>query len=109
MSKTSILIRDMEMPASCIECRFGREVNYSGDFKEKCLINDKCGYVSVRKPRLHTCPLISIPTPHGRLIDADEIEYENWYLEETGESYKMVSKDDIDGMSAIIEAEGREE
>lgn len=58
MSKTSILIKDMEMPASCIECRFGREVNYSGDFKEKCLVNDKYGYVSVRKPRLDTCPLI---------------------------------------------------
>ena len=43
--------------------------------------------------------------PHGKLIDADEIEYENWYLDGTGESYKMVGKDDIDGMSAIIEAE----
>jgi hypothetical protein len=44
--------------------------------------------------------------PNARLIDANMIEYENWYLEETGESYKMVCKDDIDGMSAIIEAEG---
>lgn len=47
--------------------------------------------------------------PHGKLIDVDMIEYENWYLDETGENYKMVGKDDIDGMSAIIEAEGGEE
>jgi hypothetical protein len=57
------------------------------------------------KSRPDWCPLIKVKTPHGKLIDVDNIEYENWYLEETGESYKMVCKDDIDGMSAIIEAE----
>lgn len=51
---------------------------------------------------------IEIKTPHGKLIDADMIEYENWHLEETGKNYKMVGKDDIDGMPAIIEAEGAE-
>lgn len=69
----SVLIKGMKMPDSCIACKFGREVNYTGDFEEKCLINDKCGYVSVRKPRLDTCPLVEVKTPHGRLIDADAV------------------------------------
>ena len=70
---SSVLIRGMKMPDSCIACKFGRETNYAGDFKEKCLINGKCGYVSVRKPRLHTCPLVKIETPHGRLGDLDAL------------------------------------
>ena len=104
MSKTSILIRDMEMPASCIECRFGREVNYSGDFEEKCLANDKCGYVSVRKPRLDTCPLVEIKTPHGRLIDADKLsnqKYENIWTNRL-----IIDADDLDDAFTVIEAEG---
>lgn len=63
-------------------------------------------YAPYGEGRPDWCPLVEVKTPHGRLIDVDNIEYENWYLEETGETYKMVGKNDIDGMLAIIEAEG---
>ena len=50
--------------------------------------------------KLPDCPLIEIPTPHGRLIDADKLEYE---LREFGH-YK-VDKAEIDSSETIIEAE----
>ena len=61
------------------------------------------------KERLYNCPLVEIPTPHGRLKDVDRIEYENVYFEDVGESYEMVGKDDIDELPAVIEAEGETE
>lgn len=60
------------------------------------------------KERLYDCPLIELP-PHGRLIDADKIEYENLYIDDAGKSYEMVGKDDIDELPTVIEAEGSEE
>ena len=83
---------------------------------EVCPCNDdnwRCGatgeyfdYDDMYERRRDNCPLVEIPTPHGRLIDADKIEYEKLYIDDVGKSYEMVGKDDIDGMSAVIEAEG---
>lgn len=73
-----VLIKGMEMPDSCIACKFGKETNYAGDFEEKCLVNDKCGYVSVRKPRLETCPLAEIS------LDKEQMEVVNKMLKERG-------------------------
>ena len=119
MSKSSVLIRGMEIPKNCEECVAGMyEYN---DNDERCFV---CGFIKSQHPwecehveidgidttkaRADFCPLIEVQ-PQARLIDANMIEYENWYLEEAGESYKMVCKDDIDGMSATIEADGETE
>ena len=66
------------------------------------------------------CPLVEIPTPHGRLIDADKLMmpladwwYSSFGQEETDEAkairavMQQVEKS-IDEMT-VIEAEGREE
>ena len=66
----SILIKDMEMPKSCAECRFCGEYCYAkGDENKHSKL---------------PCPLVSVP-PHGRLIDADVFTelmfndpYQNW-------------------------------
>ena len=55
----SILIRDMEMPKNCAECKIVCSV-------EKAEENPYKG----RQP---SCPLIEVPK-HGRLIDADAFE-----------------------------------
>ena len=99
----SILIKGMEMPNSCVACRFGKETNYLGDFEEKCLVNGKCGYVSVKKPRLDTCPLTEIKEPHGRLIDADEM-IRIW----DGSTIEGSVKPLINARPTVIEAEGSE-
>lgn len=50
----SVLIKGMEMPERCESCPFE---DFGG-----------CMFRVTRSE----CPLIEVPTPHGRLIDADE-------------------------------------
>lgn len=74
----SVLIRDMEMPRSCAECRFleGEAMDGLCHASEKWLDDDDYflwfqyseGDIDDSKPA--NCPLIEIP-PHGRLIDAE--------------------------------------
>lgn len=58
----SVLIKGMEMPHSCASCLW--------EFQNYCyLINDRVESCD----RNTKCPLVELPTPHGRLIDADEL------------------------------------
>lgn len=58
----SVLIKGMEMPKNCKECRF---CFYDRKYEPMCLLlNGKRGKSD--------CPLVEIP-PHGRLIDADAL------------------------------------
>lgn len=52
----SILIRGMKMPKACDDC---------------IVPLSKCDFL---QKRADDCPLIEIPTPHGRLIDEDNIK-----------------------------------
>ena len=99
----SVLIKGMEMPSGCYTC----PIIYSEDgaFDFECPFNsyfhwhnaeDVINYIP------DSCPLIEVPTPHGRLIDADEIEkcVHEWY--DVGE---YVFADTIRNADTIIEAE----
>jgi len=55
----SVLIRGMEMPTSCAECRFNGVYCYAK--------GDENQYSKL------PCPLVPVP-PHGRLIDADALK-----------------------------------
>lgn len=63
-----VYIRDMEMPKECEFCFL----------VEKCeqrhyeMMKDEDGDYMLRLVK-DNCPLVEVPTPHGRLIDADEI------------------------------------
>lgn len=58
----AILVEGIDMPKNC----------------DKCPLNSTCVY-SLYMPLYHTekrhsdCPLIEVPEPHGRLIDADAL------------------------------------
>jgi hypothetical protein len=83
----SVLIKVMEMPKCCEECA-ARAYEYN-DNDERCFV---CGFIKSQHPwecehveidgidttkaRADFCPLISIPTPHGRLILENGEEYE---------------------------------
>lgn len=55
----SVLIKNMTKPNDCFDCIFSDE-------ESRCMFGcDMFGR--------DDCPLIEVPTPHGRLIDADEI------------------------------------
>lgn len=85
----SVIVKGMEMPKAC----------HAG-----CPLTDRDAFTCVvtgkdivwgdedtltRCPSF--CPLVEIPTPHGRLIDADHIvqyqlfdpEHEEWYMHES--------------------------
>ena len=109
----SVLIKGMEMPKSCGDCNF-----YYTDYEEGtaiCLATS-C-YVTPRQynkgNRDSDCPLVEIPTPHGRLIDADTVEerlQKYWYEEYPNQeaSYHRAFMDSnacVKDLPTIIEAE----
>ena len=63
----SILIKGMEMPKHCWQCAF------HDDLDECILLNQSCMVVWGESKRIEDCPLVEVPTPHGRLIDADAL------------------------------------
>lgn len=98
----SILIKGMEMPRDCEECRFSEVIDGLGCIVTHLVILRRYGQ---DKPKW--CPLIEVPTPHGRLIDADKLpvvdffDNENWYT--------IIHKESIDAAPTIIEAEEGED
>ena len=71
----SILIKGMKMPKKCKQCWF-----FGTD-------SARVGYCYLLKGELplpdgvpQDCPLIDVPTPHGRLIDADALMEDGWEL-----------------------------
>ncbi len=78
----SILIKGMEMPKNCNECKFGTWSNLHQtaackrhDF-EPCFKDHSREYMD---KRADFCPLVEVPAPHGDLIDRDALnigEYE---------------------------------
>ena len=55
----SILIKGMEMPENCDTCPLSKWDSTNEKFY--CIFDN--------------CPLVEVPTPHGRLIDADALDY----------------------------------
>lgn len=115
----SILIRGMEMPASCLSCPHnehgtihewelycGLTGDYIGHWDDKSLNNGH---------RPDWCPLVEVPTPHGTLIDSDEIievqmfdeMYEEWTLKTMSVAEYLAFAADMP--PTIIEAEEGEE
>lgn len=106
----SVLIKGIEIPKNCLECMFRmsywkRALTPSGEiFTYGCMLNGK--EINTLEKRCKDCPIVELPTPHGRLIDADEIEkcVHEWY--DVGE---YVFADTIRNADTIIEAEVSEE
>ena len=67
----SILIKGMEMPKMCDYCKFHEPFL---DFAYCDLGEMDMEYKDIANCRHPNCPLVEIPTPHGRLIDADELK-----------------------------------
>lgn len=69
----SILIKGMEMPKNCSGC----PLNYD---QMACKVTGTRWWSDTMvlmgfdsdKEKLYDCPLVEIPTPHGRLIDVDD-------------------------------------
>lgn len=69
----SILIKGATLPDSCWDCEadFAYQIGCElwQDYEEFC------------ERRHPNCPLVEIPTPHGRLIDRDDIYIGRWDID----------------------------
>ena len=110
----SILIKGMEMPKNCWECSLS---DIDDDFGRCCLYS---GIACLTIGRQDNCPLVEIPTPHGRLGDLDAL-WDRMYKYIDNEGAKMpfgyddfmIHRDSacelIEDAPTVIEAEGSEE
>lgn len=83
----SILIRGMEMPTSCVNCRFS---GFGGLRNERvvCMHTGSNAYMN-EVQYLDDCPLVPVP-PHGALIDRDDFFAT---CPELVDGYKRISDD----------------
>jgi len=102
----SVLVKGMEMPENCRDCEFW--CMYRNSHRMYCKsINRQLEADEeneIGKKRLSDCPLIEVPVPHGRLIDADAL------LEDVRKNSVSYSADDfahewVDVQPTVIEAE----
>lgn len=114
----SVLVKDMDMPKCCIECSCCRHDNWNGETAHQCNVSlitfsaEDENWIYDQRP--NWCPLVEIPTPHGRLIDTDAV---NKAMDERIEKLKddksiyeasCVSTALDMFAPTVIEAEGRE-
>lgn len=90
----SVMIKGMEMPKNCMEC----DLHFTArGLDEECIFfNDTVEDCTER--RLYRCPLVEIPTPHGRLIDENELLRHKYGFSQTA---RVIIKT----TDAVIEAE----
>ena len=98
----SILLSDMTIPKSCNDCRFS-DLFGSDFWCFVCSKRIKHSFLEEPDYKYEKCPLIEISTPHGRLIDADKIEYHFDVNENTAmEGCEFVTKGEIDRVPTIL-------
>lgn len=75
----SVLIKGMDLPKSCATCKLiCQDTAYKISTFEQvityfCKGLDENNVIQNTLIKLPNCPLVEIPTPHGRLIDADRL------------------------------------
>lgn len=67
----SIFVEDLEMPKTCSDCEWSYYVGNGRAICRRVSKTDKTDIMLER--RADFCPLIEVPTPHGRLGDLDEL------------------------------------
>lgn len=94
----SVLIKGMEMPKNCHECRL-----YEGDIYYCSAADKEIDILDSSEGKCQFCPLVPVPT-HGRLIDADEAIGHLFIGEQCLYSWDEI-EEAIDATETIIPAE----
>lgn len=63
----SVIIRGMKMPKNCLMCQF----HGLGGYKNELIVCSLTGRSEGQLSNVPDCPLVEVPTPHGRIIDGD--------------------------------------
>lgn len=67
-----VFVRGMEMPTCCVDC------DLHNPFSETPYCRRLLQVIPL-EGRMENCPLVEVPTPHGRLIDADKLHDEMYH------------------------------
>lgn len=98
----SILIKGIEMPVACFDCPCMQDLsNIDEEYYICAAIEHAPEITDKNNGRLPKCPIVEIPTPHGRLIDADK--FLEWLQEFYPNSVAIMSG--VKNAKTIIEAE----
>ena len=95
----SVLIKGMGMPKACEWCSFISTFTTESGLGCRCEV-EKFEFWDYSK-RQENCPLVEVPLPHGRLIDADK--FLEWLKEFYPNSVAIMSG--VKNAKTIIEAE----
>lgn len=95
----SILIKNESVPDNCMDCKMADIEKWY-----------KCPFYPIMKEnysdkRFEKCPLIEVPEPHGRLIDADALSKKAYHRQTLTTVADMLN--DINDAPTVIEAEGK--
>ena len=99
------LIKRMEMQKDCISCEFSYLMfegiwycGYTGKY-----IDEKNDEEYYEASYSYDCPLVEVPTPHGQLIDADDVKSRMIPLSFSVQ--KWISEVELSNCKTVIEAE----
>lgn len=92
----SVLIKGMDMPKRCVDCPI-----YFAGLCSVRLQNGKCPLDG----RPDWCPMVDVPVPHGKLIDASDAvrKYADYGIDHFYDAYDL--PDIMAEMPAVIEEE----
>lgn len=105
---SDILIKGIEMPVAYFDCPCMQDLsNIDEEYYICAAIEHAPEITDKNNGRLPKCPIVEVPTPHGRLIDADKLV---WFIDNHIASGKKwvefeTIKDMINSLPTIIEAE----
>ena len=95
----SILIKGIEMPVACFDCPCMQDLsNIDEEYYICAAIEHAPEITDKNNGRLPKCPIVEIPTPHGRLIDENELLRHKYGFSQTA---RVIIKT----TDAVIEAE----
>ena len=97
-----MLVKGMKMPDSCAVCRFAGKGGYRME-RVVCMFTGK-NEDAENVDRLSDCPLVALPDKHGRLVDADELNFSSM-LDSIDQD---IAEETVMYAPTIVEAEGEE-
>ena len=104
----SVLVRGMEIPRTCAVCEWSDYLHPNAYCRrDQTTVNIETAKTS----RPDWCPLIAVPTPHGRLGDLDELKSKFRHGKgdnDTDSAWISAIRRAITQAETIIEAEGSE-
>ena len=108
----SVLVKDMKMPERCLDCPLYDRYNYHCQMYAYGI---PARYNRDGSIRPEWCELVELPEKHGRLIDADKIEWfqvsGNCSVGNKGfgkRTYVLIPVEHLNELHTVIEAEDEE-